>query len=927
MHSTPKSIFLFEKRLILPSLLTFIITCLVQLQSLQQASSVALPSLWLTAGVSLGLCFLFGKKVIYAVFSGILLAQVLSINAFPKENFIAFSVFFSFCITLQTITIYLAFQQISNSNKPLLNTRNFLQFVVIAGFVSFINAILINMDQTVFLNEHSFNLSHVLETFASIFSAIVLVTPALLSLKHKAPNPANRAGNIERIAWLFTALLLGFDVTLFAENSLIVSIPLIIWASVRFSIRESCWIILAYSLFVIPDITIPVSTQANLSLFITSNASYFAWLLLAFSATLFNVLLTERARIESRLEYLVQKRTQELHATNQELQDEMFVRQQAEKSYRASSKRYKALIETTGIPIIVLDSKFCIKQWNRAAENLFGYTRERILQQNFIDNFIPQENQDELAWKFTTVLDRGLSKENLEHSVLRNDGQTLTMLWNMSLLIDDEDDNNRKQLLLIGQNISEIKQTQDQLHYLAHFDALTGTANRRLFEDRCKQAIQSALRHKHQIALITLDVDHFKRINDTLGHDVGDELLVTLTERLESCIRREDTIARLGGDEFAILLANVSGQEGAERVARNILETVTRPIKSKASELVITTSIGITICPLDGTHYPDLLKNADMAMYRAKNAGRNNVQFYSPEMNDEMLRQLHIEQELRNAIQKQEFQLYYQPIVDIETGEVVALEALLRWHHPEKGILRPEYFLHVADQTGQIHDIGRWILEKVCQHGREIESWSNSTIQIALNLTEREYNHPGLTSMIKQITKAYQFNPRNLILEMSEDTLITRSETANSTLQKLSDLGVSLSIDSFGTGLSSLRQLKQIPIDIIKIDRTFVHGIPENQSDMAITETLLAIANQMDLKTFATGIENKDQEAFLKINGCRYAQGYKYSAPLPFDNLPTLFKDIKSGSTLNDADQIFLPFQSEVDSTDQDLNETDITRH
>ena len=298
-----------------------------------------------------------------------------------------------------------------------------------------------------------------------------------------------------------------------------------------------------------------------------------------------------------------------------------------------------------------------------------------------------------------------------------------------------------------------------------------------------------------------------------------------------------------------------------------------------------------------------------MAMYRAKKAGRNNIQFYSPEMNDEMRRQLHIEQELRVALKESQFRLYYQPIIDIETGEVLALEALLRWIHPEKGILRPNYFLQTAEQTGQLHEIGQWALKNACLQGRTIQEWSSKPMQIALNLSHRQFNHPNLVEQIENIINETKFDPHYLILEMSENTITSNIESSFKTLNKLKRLGVSLTLDSFGTGLSSLRQLKQIPIDIIKIDRTFVKGIPNDESDMAITETLLAICDQMSLKSFATGVETQEQEAFLKINGCRYAQGYLYAEPVPFTQLASLFQSIQSGHNLSEGEQIFLPFE------------------
>ncbi|WP_156509165.1 sensor domain-containing diguanylate cyclase, partial [Oleiphilus sp. HI0132] len=261
----------------------------------------------------------------------------------------------------------------------------------------------------------------------------------------------------------------------------------------------------------------------------------------------------------ARLEDIVQQRTQDLLSANQELRDEVYIRKQAEKSLQNTSSRFRALFETAGIPIIVLDKKFKIKQWNAAAEVQFSYTKEQVLGNNFIDMFVPENIQDETAWKFTKVLESGLSKENMECEIISGDSLSHTMLWNMNHLSNHDGESQQTQLLLIGQNISDIRKTQNQLHYLAHYDALTDTANRRLFEDRCAQAIQSAIRHKSEIALIGLDIDHFKRINDTLGHDIGDQFLVTLASRLKQSVRKEDTIARLGGDEFAILLANVSG--------------------------------------------------------------------------------------------------------------------------------------------------------------------------------------------------------------------------------------------------------------------------------------------------------------------------------------------------------------------------------
>ena len=895
---------------------TFLLIVLIQFaEGLPSNSALFSSPVWLTAGVALGLCFFYGKKAAPAIFLGAITPTLINNLGTINTNEIVFGAFHAFCLTLQSIAIYLGFRQLTHKQKrhtqnPLASHNNLLIFLALCGFIGTIAALLLNMNHSIFIGDKTLQASTMLDVFLTNTIGLIALSPLFIVWRFPPKGMQHQNHALEWLSWLSAIMVLGYVSILHGQPVLIYTIALLIWSVARLGQQGCALGLIASTLLIMSELTsgYPFDSR-ELPAWLNYHALHAIWPILLITSLYFSTLQSDLRKNEAKLDDMVLQRTQDLSAANQELKDEVFVRQQAEKSFRTSSRRYRALIETAGIPIIVLDPKFCIKQWNSAAESLFGYHHEEMTGINFIDTFIPEKDQDEIAWKFTRVIESGIHKENMESEITSYDGLTHIMLWNMNHLADNENESGEGQLLLIGQNISEIRKTQDQLHYLAHFDALTKTANRRLFEDRCNQAIQSAMRHKHQIALIGLDIDHFKRINDTLGHDVGDQFLVAMASRLKSCIRKEDTIARLGGDEFAVLLANVSGQEGAEIVARNILESIVQPVTIKGNELLITSSIGITLCPTDGSHYPDLLKNADMAMYRAKKAGRNNIQFYSPEMNEEMARQIYIEQELRTAFQQDQFCLYYQPIIDIETGEVVALEALLRWIHPQKGTLRPEYFLHIAEQTGQLHSIGEWAIHNACLQGQAIHEWSRIPIQIAINLSSRQYHHPGLVKMVKNITRETHFNPHNLILEMSESTITSNMGSAFTTLQELSQLGVSLTIDSFGTGLSSLRQLKQIPIDIIKIDRTFVNGIPEDENDMAITETLLTVANQMDLKTFATGVETKQQEAFLKINGCRYAQGYLYAAPMPFNKLPKLFENIRAGQSLHEGEQAFLPFE------------------
>ncbi len=889
----------------------------LQMEHLSQESTHTAISF--SSGLALAWCFVWGKSITPALFIGGLSPLLWTLDGTNTSTQIAFWIFDAFSLALQSLAIYLGYwQAVGNHNAespaPFANSRCYMRFLLICMFICGVSALLLNMNESVFNAANDLNITAIWQLWLANITGIIVITPLAIALRHHTFHTKDTVQSLEYLGWAAALLVIAYIALIFSSSIMLLMLPCLIWPASRFGPRACALAVLVTSLMMLPELSAALNSESPMPAnALPRHLVQITWLILIVTALYFNRLIADRLQIEARLEEIVEQRTQDLNMTNQELKDEVFVRQQAEKSFRSSSKRYRALIETAGLPIIVLDHKFGIRQWNTAAENLFMIGRDEVLGRNFIDLFIPGDIQDEIAWKFTRILEAGLARESMECEVLSKDASRHIMLWNMNHLSDNEDENS-SQLLLIGQNISEIRHTQNQLHYLAHFDALTGTANRRLFEDRCEQAIQSAIRHKHQVALITLDIDHFKRINDTLGHDAGDEFLVTLAARLKNCVRREDTIARLGGDEFAVLLANVSGREGAEVVARNILDTITQPIVLQSSELIITSSIGITLCPPDGTHYPDLLKNADMAMYRAKNAGRNNIQFYSPEMNEEMQRQLRIEQELRSALQNNQFELYYQPIIEIESGEIVAFEALIRWDHPEKGLLRPSYFLQVAEQTGQLNEIGRWVLEHACKDGLTIQALFGSSHQIALNLSSRQYYHPGLIEMLKTITEKSGFSPRNLILEMSETTITSNIENSSVTLNALHQLGVSLTIDGFGTGLSSLRQLKQIPIDIIKIDRTFVTGIADDENDRAITETLLAIASQMDLRSFATGVETPEQEAFLKINGCRYAQGYLYSAPVPLQKLQELQQKVAEGNPLGAGEQIFLPFEGGSDT-------------
>jgi len=577
---------------------------------------------------------------------------------------------------------------------------------------------------------------------------------------------------------------------------------------------------------------------------------------------------------------------------------EIYVREQAERSFRRSTRHYRALLETTSNPIILLDRDFRVSQWNGAAEELFGYSRDDAIGRNFIQNFIPAAHQDEFAWTINKIRSSTLWRESIETAVADFSGETHTVLWNINRL-EGEDDFEQSELILIGQDISEIRETQDRLHFLAHYDTLTGTANRRLFEDRCKQAMARCQRYGHSCALITLDIDHFKRINDTLGHDAGDELLKEMAQRLHEAIRGEDTIARLGGDEFAVLLSQVKGADGCERVARNILTSLTHPVSVQHGELVITSSLGITLAPQDGLNYETLLKNADMAMYRAKKAGRNNIQFFNESMNREIQKQLQIEQELRDAVRDGLLDLYYQPIVDIEHGQIQGLEGLLRWHHEQDGLRTPATFLEVAEQTGQLQEISEWVYYNACLQARAIQAMHERPTPVSINLSARQYHHPMLIDQLTRIIDDTGIDPGLLCIEVDEAILAERQEDAMNVLTGLNNLGVGLVLDHFGRGLSSVRFLRDLPFKQVKIDRSLVSDLPEGRNSCAIVRTLVTLADEMGLTVIASGVENDEQLQFLRSINCELIQWHRLCSAIPSSELAELFRKTRSGHSFH----------------------------
>lgn len=554
----------------------------------------------------------------------------------------------------------------------------------------------------------------------------------------------------------------------------------------------------------------------------------------------------------------------------------------AEEKLRESEQRFRSAFENSPIGIVLIDLKGKIFQANNFAAEVLGY-EETPLEDVHISRLVPPEDRNQLKDMLSRMSTGADETVRTECRMIRLDN--LEVWTNLHVVL--QRDAAGQPNYLIGQiaDITEMKSSQSRMERMAFYDTLTNLANRRLFYDRLGQAVDHAQRSRHLSALLYLDLDQFKRVNDTLGHEVGDVLLQEVSTRLTACVRKEDTVARLGGDEFTVLLFDVRSPSDASMVADKILNALRQPLTISGHQLVITTSIGITIVPQDGTNPNALMKNADLAMYRAKDHGRNTYQFYSEEMNTNAIKRLRTEYELRRALERKEFVLFYQPKIRLTDEQIVGVECLIRWEHPERGLLSPYEFIEVAEETGAIVDMGNWIIEKACHTGKALCDIAKRNIQIAVNISPRQFQDPNLVATIRRNLRETGLNPSTLEIEITETMLMGDVEAAHATVQQLHELGVKLAIDDFGTGYSSLNYLKKFPINTVKVDRSFIMDIPESEDDKAITSAVIAMAHQLHMEVVAEGVETQQQLDFLLAHDCEYAQGFLFAKPLPLSNI------------------------------------------
>jgi diguanylate cyclase (GGDEF)-like protein/PAS domain S-box-containing protein len=422
--------------------------------------------------------------------------------------------------------------------------------------------------------------------------------------------------------------------------------------------------------------------------------------------------------------------------------------------------------------------------------------------------------------------------------------------------------------------------SDEKVAHAAQFDALTGLPNRNLFHDRIEQTLTQARRNNWRVGVLYIDLDRFKAVNDTYGHGVGDTLLMLVSNRLGKCVRSGDTVGRLGGDEFAIVISNLSTPDDASLVAKKILEEFSRPFKLDGHETYVTASIGISIYPDDGDNSVILLKNADTSMYRAKEQGRNNVQFFTQELNARVTHRLNVERELRHALERNELELHYQPQVSLDTGRIVSAEALLRWHHPQRGLLAPADFIAIAEESGLIVPIGQWVVDKACAQATTWHRGGHRGLTIAVNISPTEIRRGNLPEQIQTALGRAGLDPGKLEVEITESMAMESAESFIDTLRALKEVGVNIAIDDFGTGYSNLRYLKRFPIDTIKVDQIFVRDIVTDTDDAAIIRAIIAMAHQLKLKVVAEGVETEAQASFLRRNHIDLVQGFLFAAPL-----------------------------------------------
>ncbi|MEE4379526.1 MAG: EAL domain-containing protein [Candidatus Competibacteraceae bacterium] len=563
-------------------------------------------------------------------------------------------------------------------------------------------------------------------------------------------------------------------------------------------------------------------------------------------------------------------------------------RKQAEDSLRESEERFRNLVEGSvqGIVIDCADKPLFV---NQTYASIFGFASpDEVLSLDSLDSlYAPVDAERIHQYRGSLGNDSTAVPVQYEFQGRRKDG-SLIWLEAQSRMVNWQGMAAVQSTVV---DISERKTYQAQLLRQAHFDKITDLPNRALALDRLAQAVIRAERNQSKAGLLFIDLDQFKQINDTLGHSAGDLLLKQAGVRLSKCVRQEDTVARLGGDEFTVILPDLSAPLDTTVVARKIIDAFSKCFVIDGYEVFVTPSIGITICPDDGNTPSTLMRNSDAAMYQAKEIGRNNYQFFTPSLNQKALNRLKIDSCLRNALERGELTLHYQPIIDLRSGAVVSVEALARWHNPELGQIGPDQFIPIAEETGLIIPIGEWVLQTACLQSRAWQSEGLPPLRLTVNVSSRQFRGNQLVHAVVQALQKSGLAADFLELEITETLLMTDLPETTNALQELHALGVRLSVDDFGTGYSSLSYLRRFPVDTLKIDKSFIGDVGDDPDDAALVEAIIAMGRSLNLDVAAEGVETREQLEFLRVRACDLAQGYYFGRPMPPERFAELFKD------------------------------------
>jgi len=560
---------------------------------------------------------------------------------------------------------------------------------------------------------------------------------------------------------------------------------------------------------------------------------------------------------------------------------------------KESEKLHRYIVNKSPDIVYMLDSEGRFTFVNKRIESLLGFTKQEILGKHYTE-LVHDDDIEKAQYTFNERRTQNRAASNIEIRLKCKNNESKH--FNTRVLpievnavgvyksgrIETEAEDNPRFIGTYGiaRDITERIEAEEIIRYQAYHDMLTRLPNRALLKDRLQQAISQTKRSNKKLAVLFLDLDRFKVVNDTLGHMVGDQLLQAVSQRLQRCVREGDTLARIGGDEFTLLLPEISSVSDSEQVAEKIIATLKRPFSIEGHEFFISASIGIAHYPDDGVTMETLIKHADIAMYHVKGNGKDNYQYYAHDMNEAYSRHMSMENDMRRALQNQQFKIYYQPQVNIETNEIFAMEALIRWDHPDKGLISPCEFINIAEETGLIQPIGEWVLNTACCDLQKWRAAGLENVRVAVNLSACQLEQENIVDTIIGCMDTYQIPGDKLEVEITENVLMKDIEHGINKLNQLSSYGIKVAIDDFGTGYSSLNYLKKLPIDTLKIDRSFIHDMENNEEDSSIIRAIIAMAKGLNLNIISEGVENQQQLDMLLEWRCKNIQGFLFSRPI-----------------------------------------------